>query len=233
MQPPHLGFRLWSFLHDRPPHRSFVPSVVSRAPPFAFFRAQIRANGVGRRRPRYCRLRLQPLFRSGGYLQQPGERPGQQRSPQGREARRLCRYRRARETVGDFGKGQYQREGRQERRRQQRRLAVPAGIADGTLLPPLRRTRWAAARPARWTARRPRHGDRPGLRLLYFGRRLRRHQQSRGRWRRQGRSDDRRRQDLQRQGDRHRRSHRCRVDQGGRRFELPVRQAVRRQAPNR
>ena len=47
-------------------------------------------------------------------------------------------------------------------------FAVPAGLADGALLPPLRRTGWLAPGPARWTARR-RRGDRPGLRLLHFG----------------------------------------------------------------
>ena len=44
---------------------------------------------------------------------------------------------------------------------------------------------------------RSRRRDRPGLRLLHFRRRLCRHQQPRGRRRRQGRSHDRRRQDLQ------------------------------------
>ena len=217
---------------DRP-DRSFVASVLSGAPPFAVFRAQICADGLGRRRPRRRRLRLRPVARSGQYLQQPRACAGQQRSPQGRAAGRLCRHRRAREAVGDFGEGQHQREGRQGRQRQQRRLAVPAGLADGALLPPLRRTRWPAAGHARRTARRTRRGDRPGFRLLHFRRRLCRHQQSRGRRRRQGRSDDRRRQDLQGQGDRHRRAHRPRADQGRGRLEFPVRQAVRRQAADR
>ena len=197
-RPRTVEFRLWRLLYDRPSHRSFLASVLSGAAPFAVLRAQIRADGVGRRRPRRRRLRLRPVARPGRYLHQRRACAGQQRGPQGRAADRLCRHRRAREAVGDFGEGQHQREGRQGRQRQQRRrFAVPAGLADGALLPPLRRTRWLAARHARRSARRTRRGDRPGFRLLHFGRRLCRHQQSRGRRRRQGRSHDRRRQDLQ------------------------------------
>ena len=55
------------------------------------------------------------------------------------------------------------------RQRRQGRFAVPAGLADGALLPPLRRSRWPASGPEGWSARRPWSGDRPGLRLLHLG----------------------------------------------------------------
>ena len=94
---------------ERPIDLSSLPSY-RRAPPFAVFRAQIRADGFRRRRPRRRRLRLQPLAGPGRCVHQRGACAGQQRSPQGRAAGRLCRHRRAREAVGDFGQGQHRRE---------------------------------------------------------------------------------------------------------------------------
>ena len=48
-------------------------------------------------------------------------------------------------------------------------FAVPAGLADGALLPSLWRTGWYASGSARWTARRRAWDDRPGFGLLHFG----------------------------------------------------------------
>ncbi len=188
---------------DRPTDLSSLPSY--QAPRRSLFSARKFAlDGLGRRRPRRRRLWLQPVAGSGRYLHQPAH------AQVNNEVRKVAQpigfadiVERVKPSVISV-KVNINEKVAQGRQRQQRRLAVPAGLADGALLPPLRRTGWLAARHARWTARRPRRGDRPGFRLLHLGRRLCRDQQPRGRRRRQGRSHDRRRQDLHGQGDRHR-----------------------------
>ena len=82
-------------------------------------------------------------------------------------------------------------------------------------------------------ARRPQLHDRPGLGLLHLRRRLRGDQQPRRRQGRERSGHDRRRQDLHRQGDRHRSAHRRGPDQGRWPQRLPVRRLHRAAAAHR